>query len=138
MRPTKTGRDFLGTGLRYPVRVNPRGGLSLSSAEQKIEESIWLILSTARGERQMRPTFGCGIHSYVFAPNSPQTHGHIAHEVRQALTAWEPRIDVQSVRVDAGATQPNLLLIRVDYLVRSTNVAQNLVYPFFIREGIGG
>jgi phage baseplate assembly protein W len=138
MNPRITGREFLGTGLRYPVRVNPRGGLSYSSAERKIEESIWLIVSTARGERQMRPTFGCGIHSYVFAPNSPTTHGHISHEVRQALTDWEPRIDVQSVRVEEGPGQPNLMLIRVDYLVRSTNVVQNLVYPFFIREGLGG
>ena len=78
MNPRNTGREFLGTGLRYPVRVNPRGGLSYSSAERKIEESIWLILSTARGERQMRPTFGCGIHSYV------------SHQTRQLLTATFP------------------------------------------------
>jgi phage baseplate assembly protein W len=131
-------REFLGTGWKYPVRVNPRGGLSFSSAEQKIQESIWLILATAPGERQMRPTFGCGIHAYVFAPNNPATHGHIAHEVRQALTDWEPRIDLQQVQVDAAQGQANLMLIRVDYRIRSTNVVQNLVYPFFIREGTGG
>ncbi len=131
-------RDFLGTGWSFPVRVNPRGGLSFSSAEQKIQESIWLVLATAPGERQMRPEFGCGIHSYVFAPNNPATQGHIAHEVRKALTDYEPRIDVQQVRVDEGNGAPNLLLIRVDYRIRSTNVVQNLVYPFFIREGIGG
>jgi phage baseplate assembly protein W len=131
-------RDFLGTGWKFPVRVNARGGLSFSSGEQKIEESIWLILATAPGERQMLPAFGCGIHSYVFAPNSPTTHGHIAHEARRALTAWEPRIDVRDVRVEAAAGTDNQLLIRVDYVVRSTNVVQNLVYPFFIREGIGG
>jgi uncharacterized protein len=130
-------RDFLGTGWKFPVHVNPRGGLSYSSAEQKIQESIWLVLATRPGERQMRPDFGCGIHSYVFAPNNPTTHGHLIHEVRRALTEWEPRIDVQSVRVDPTVDQPNLLLIRVDYLVRTTNVVQNLVYPFFIREGIG-
>jgi phage baseplate assembly protein W len=126
-------RDFLGTGWKFPVRVNPRGGFAFSSAEQKIQESIWIILATAPGERQMRPGFGCGIHSYVFAPNNPATHGNIAHEVRQALTNWEPRIVVEQVRVDSGA--PNLLLIRVDYRIRSNNTAHNLVYPFFIREG---
>lgn len=129
-------RDFLGTGFRFPVRVTPRGGLAFSSAEQKIQESIWLVLSTAPGERQMRPTFGCGIHSYVFAPNTSATHGHLAHEVRRALTEWEPRIDVQDIQVDAA--EENVLLIRVDYLVRSTNVIHNLVYPFYIREGTGG
>ena len=131
-------RDFLGTGWKFPIRVNPRGGLSLSSAEQRIQESIWLILATAPGERQMLPAFGCGIHSYVFAPNNPSTHGHIAHQVRRALTDWEPRIDVQEIRVDAPEGSPNLLLVRVDYRIRSTNVVQNLVYPFFMREGVGG
>jgi phage baseplate assembly protein W len=130
-------REFLGSGLSYPVRVNPKGGLSFSVAEQKIEESIWLILATAPGERQMRPDFGCGIHSYVFAPNNPANHGHISHEVRRALTDWEPRIDVREVQVDSDGDGSNLLLIRVSYLVRSTNVVQNLVYPFYIREGIG-
>jgi|SRR5579884_210282 len=130
-------RAFLGTGWKYPVTVNAARGLSFSSGEQKIQESIWLILATAPGERQMLPTFGCGIHSYVFAPNNPATRGHIAHEVRTALTNWEARIDVQDVRVDSSSQMDNLLLISVDYVVRSTNVAQNLVYPFFINEGRG-
>jgi uncharacterized protein len=129
------GRDFLGTGWRFPVRVNPRGGLSFSSGEQDIQEAIWVVLSTAPGERQMLPEFGCGIHSYVFAPNNVTTLGNIAHEVRQSLTRWEARIDVSDVRVEASRDEPNKILIRVDYRVRSTNAFQNLVYPFYIKEG---
>ena len=126
-------RAFTGKGWRFPLRVNPRGGLSYSSGEQDIQEAIWIILSTAPGERQMRPAFGCGIHNYVFAPNNPTTQGNLAHEARMALTKWEPRIDVLDVRVTAP--QDNLLLLAIDYRVRSTNAFQNLVYPFFIREG---
>ena len=129
------GRDFLGTGWRFPVRVNPHGGLSFSSGEQDIQEAIWIILSTAPGERQMLPNFGCGIHSYVFAPNNSMTLGNIAHEVQQALTKWEARVDVMDVRVEASADEPNKVLIRVDYRVRSTNAFHNLVYPFYIKEG---
>lgn len=128
-------RKFLGTGLKFPVRVNPQGGLSLSSGEQDVQEAIWIVLATARGERQMRPDFGCGIHDYVFAPNNPPTRSNIAQQVRSALTKWEPRIDVESVRVDASDDEPNKLLIRVDYRIRSSNTSHNLVYPFFIREG---
>ena len=39
------------------------------------------------------------------------------------------------VRAESAPTEPNLLLIRVDYRVRATNAFHNLVYPFFIREG---
>lgn len=128
-------REFLGTGFKFPVRVNPQGGLSLSSGEQDVQEAIWIVLATSRGERQMRPDFGCGIHDYVFAPNNPATRSQIAQQVRLALTKWEPRIDVESVRVDAAVDEPNQLWIRVDYRVRSNNTSHNLVYPFFIREG---
>jgi uncharacterized protein len=130
-------RTFLGTGWRFPIRINPRGGLSYSSGVQDIQEAIWIILSTDQHERQMLPQFGCGMQSYVFTPNSPTTQGSIAHEVRQALTEWEPRIDVLDVRVDATSDEPNKLLIRVDYRVRSTNAFHNLVYPFYIQEGRG-
>ena len=60
----------------------------------------------------MLPRFGCGIHEYVFAPNSPATRGDIAHQVQQALARWEPRIDVLRVAVepgDPGAVTSNLL-----------------------------
>ncbi len=131
-------RDFLGNGWKFPIRVNPRGGLDFSREEQDIEEAIWILLGTAPGERVMRPRFGCGIHDEVFAPNSPATRGLIAHEVRRALTRFEPRIDVEQVRVDSPPEEPEKLLIRVDYRVRGTNAFHNLVYPFYVSEGAGG
>jgi phage baseplate assembly protein W len=128
-----TTRAFQGTGWRFPVRINPRGGTSYSSGEQDIQEAIWIILSTGVGERQMLPDFGCGIHDLVFAPNNPVIRGNVMHAVRDALTKWEPRIDVLNVRV--GAPEENRMLIAIDYRVRSTNTFHNLVYPFYIREG---
>jgi phage baseplate assembly protein W len=130
-----TGREFLGRGWQFPIRINPRGGLSFVSAEQDIVEALWIVLSTAPGERQMVPRFGCGIHDFVFAPNSASTRGTIANAVRKALTTWEPRIDVVDVRVEAGPGEDNKLLIRIDYRVRSTNAYHNLVYPFYLKEG---
>jgi uncharacterized protein len=130
-----SGREFLGRGWQFPIRVNPRGGLSYSAAEQDIVEALWIILGTAPGERQMLPRFGCGIHEFVFAPNSASTRGAIGNAVRKGLTTWEPRIDVVDVRVESGPGEPNKLLIRIDYRVRSTNAFHNLVYPFYLKEG---
>jgi phage baseplate assembly protein W len=129
-------RKFLGTGWQFPIRINPQGGLAYISGEEAIRESIWIILATAAGERQMRPTFGCGIHDYVFAPVNTTTRGSIAHQVRQALVNWEPRIDVVDVRVESGG-EGNMLLVRVDYRIRGNNAFFNMVYPFYIREGQG-
>ena len=131
----KTRRETLGTGWKFPIQVNARGGLSWSSAEDKIRESIWLVLMTSRGERVMRPTFGSGASEYVFAPNEPATRAGIAQQVRDALTRWEPRIELAEVRVEAP--EENLLLINVDYRIAANNQFFNLVYPFYITESGG-
>ena len=129
-------RPFLGTGWKFPLQVTPTGGIATSSEEQKIQESLLLILSTAPGERLMLPDFGCGIHDLVFAPNDTSTVTTVVDLVRRALTRYEPRVDVLEVTAQTSSEQPNLLLIRVDYRIRDNNAMTNLVYPFFITEGV--
>jgi phage baseplate assembly protein W len=129
-------RAFLGIGWRFPLQVTPTGGIARSSLEQKIEESIYLILSTGRRERLMLPDFGCGIHDLVFAPNDAATIAETTATVRESLVRYEPRIDVLTVDASAAPEEPNLLLIRVDYRIRSNNARANLVYPFYITEGV--
>jgi hypothetical protein len=107
----------------------------MSSYEQRVEESIYLILSTAAGERLMLPAFGCGIQDLVFAPNNANTISLVSRSVRAALTADEARIDVMDVDVESAPGQPNLLLIRISYRIRANNAVGNLVYPFYITEG---
>jgi uncharacterized protein len=128
-------RDFLGLGWKFPLQVTPGGRIARAQYEQRIEESVYLILSTAKGERVMMPSFGCGIHEMVFAPNTPGTISVITQQVRRALVAYEPRIDVLEVAVDSAPGEPNLLLIRVGYRIRSNNALGNLVYPFYLKEG---
>jgi uncharacterized protein len=128
-------RAFLGIGWKFPLQVTPAGKIAASRHEQRIEESIYLILSTAKGERVMLPEFGCGIHELVFAPNNSTTLSVVTHMVREALVMFEPRIDLLDVTVEVAPEQMNLLLIRVNYRVRATNTMGNMVYPFYITEG---
>ena len=129
------GVDIIGRGLPFPLRPAAGGRLPLHGGEQKIRESIWLILSTAPGERQMRPEFGCAINDLVFEANTARLRGVIEVKVREALMRWEPRVDVLGVRAQTPPDARNQLLIRIDYRVRANNAAYNLVYPFFIDEG---
>ena len=124
--------DFLGVGWTSPVKLDNNGQVVTAKYEDCVRQSIWTILSTARGERLMRPDFGCGIHDLVFASNSAGTIGEIVSEVNQSLIEWEPRIDVLNVDVYAEQTQPNTLLIQINYQVRTTNNRFNLVYPFYL------
>ena len=128
-------RKFLGVGWKFPLQVTPSGQIAQAKFEQRIEESIYLILSTAPGERPMLPDFGCGIHELVFAENNSQTIALVVHLVRESLVRHEARIDVLDVHAESTADQPNLLLIRLNYRIRATNAVGNLVYPFYINEG---
>lgn len=135
MAAQRDTREYLGVGWKFPLQVTPSGGLARARYEHRVEEAVYLILATAKGERVMLPEFGCGIHDLVFAPNTPGTIGIVAQQVRRALVTWEPRIDVLDIVVDSPLDEPNLLLIKVGYRIRSNNALANLVYPFYLREG---
>ena len=127
-------RTYLGVGWKFPLQVTAGGAMARAQYEQRVEESIYLILSTAKGERVMLPDFGCGIHDLVFGINDPRTRSAVVQQVRQALTKYEPRADILDISADASADEPNLLLIRVNYQIRANNAVGNLVYPFYINE----
>jgi phage baseplate assembly protein W len=124
--------DIVGTGVAFPLRVDRRGALALVSRDDDVQEAIALILSTAPGERPMRPEFGCGIHDYVFETIDARTLGHLEHEVRLALDRWEPRVEVLEVEIDLARAEHGELLIDIGYVLRATNDVRNLVYPFYV------
>jgi phage baseplate assembly protein W len=125
-------QDMLGTGWTFPLQIDNRGGISLSKGDGGIVDSILVILGTARGERRMRPNFGCDIHSLVFAPNNASTWGLAAHYVEEALGMWEPRIEVVQVDPYPDPEDTSRLLINIKYRIKATNDARNIVYPFYL------
>ena len=58
--------SFLGQGWCFPPRANGAGGIAMTVGERDIEASVRVILSTAKGERVMRPDFGSVIQDFVF------------------------------------------------------------------------
>lgn len=131
-------KPFLGKGVGFPVTVENNGALSEAAYEESIRQSVWIILGTAKGERVMRPNFGCGIYDLVFEVNSPSTVGKVSQAVREALLLFEPRIDVLDVQVGSVSdSEGEKLLINIDYQVRATNNVFNLVYPFYLERSAG-
>src|SRR5436309_1688559 len=112
------GEDFLGKGWGFPVQADSQHRIRMTQSEENIQDSIWIILATAPGERVMRSDFGCGIHDLVFAVNDAATTGRIVVEVRHSVIRWEPRIDVLDVTVKVKG-RGEVLLINIHYRVRS-------------------
>src|SRR5512136_2018340 len=127
--------EFLGIGWKFPINVTTEGRIALAYYEDDIRDAIWIILGTAKGERIMRPDFGCGIHDLVFAPINTATMTLVENSVREALTVYEPRIELIKVEALSDRAEEGKLLVNIDYRVRSTNSRFNLVYPFYLKEG---
>ena len=114
------------------MRPGADAKIPLAGGEDKIRQSIWLILSTSPGERPMRPTFGCGVHDLVFDTIDAAMVGRMETAIRTALDRWEPRVEVQRIDFDLGAVNQGRLDITIGYRVRATNHQRNLVYPFYV------
>jgi phage baseplate assembly protein W len=129
-------KPFLGSGWGFPLAVDDQGLMAQAAFEESVRQSVWIVLGTAKGERVMRPDFGCGIYDLVFEVNSPSTRAQVAATVRDALLRFEPRINLLEVDVQADADGASLQ-ISIDYQVRATNTMFNLVYPFYLERSMG-
>ncbi len=126
--------DFLGSGWKYPVSIK-NGKIVSSGGEDSIRESIIIILTTAKGERVMRPDFGCEINELVFAQNTTSTATLIEFYIKEALLKWEPRIEVLDVSATPDEDERDKIDINIEYMVKTTNTRDNLVYPFYLDKG---
>lgn len=128
-------KAFLGIGWKFPITVGQALKIQMSSYEENIRESILIILGTKKGERVMRPDFGCGIHDFAFESISSLTLGQMKLSITEALSKYEPRIELINLEISINDIENGMLNINIFYRVISTNNRFNLVYPFYIREG---
>jgi phage baseplate assembly protein W len=129
--------DVLGTGWAFPPRIDARGRVALARQEREVEEAIYMILLTPKGQRIMRPEFGCRIHDLVFSPNDATVIGLATYYVEEALAMWEPRIQVEEVSGRVDSDHPERLLIDVRYRLKATHDRRSLVFPFYRIPGEG-
>jgi len=124
--------DFVGRGLAWPLRVDHSGALATTGPDDGIDSALRMILSTAPGERVMRPMFGCKIWELLFEPINANTLGLMAEAVREAVGRWEPRVVLEDVRVSPDQRSYGQVAIDIDYSSKTTNDRRNLVFPFYV------
>jgi phage baseplate assembly protein W len=124
--------NFIGRGLSFPLRVDQSGAIAMTVGADDINASLRMVLVTAPGERVMRPLFGCKIWDLLFEPINANTLGLMADYVREAVSQWEPRVELDEVQCEPSPEDHSRVNILLDYRVKATNDRRNLVYPFYV------
>jgi phage baseplate assembly protein W len=130
--------NFYGVGFAFPPSVEPTTGrMNTVGDTAVVEQALRMLLSTTPGERLMRPTWGCDLRRFLFAPNTVATRRLITEEVMRAITLYEDRIDIDGVDVTPDDVEPAQVNILVRYRLRRTGAAGALLQPFSL-DGNGG
>jgi phage baseplate assembly protein W len=85
-----------------------------------VRQQLQVILSTRPGEQLMRPGFGAGLTEFLGEPDTITTRKRIYDRVIEALTRWEPRVDVNRVEVNDLPGRQGWLRIEIGYRLRRT------------------
>lgn len=127
--------SFLGIGWSFPPSFSKGGtDVAMVSGVDDIHQSLQIILSTRLGERIMQEDFGCDLSVAIFEEVDQSLVNTLTNMISDAILYHEPRISLDKLDVSESSEEQGLLLIRLEYTVRSTNSRFNMVYPFYINE----
>ena len=137
--------DYGTLGISFPFRLDETGRVAVSgiSVEDQefphIEESVQQILLTRIGERFFRRDFGADIDNIVFEPNASLSLAVLRTDIEDAITRWDPRVQILDVRMLDSDPGRGLLFAQVSYAIAGlTGLGSNRVMDVILDVGTGG
>jgi len=128
--------DFLGRGWSFPPDFTlPLAGVAMLEDDADVASSLEILLSTIPGERAMQPLYGCNMSELVFEELDTRIKTLMADKIESAILYFEPRVTLQSVKLDDSRITEGVVLIQVIYVVKTTNSRFNFVFPYYVQEG---
>jgi phage baseplate assembly protein W len=129
-------QSFLGRGWSFPPEFNKESrSVKMLEDEVDIKSSLHILLSTRLGERVMLPGYGCNLEELLFSPLNLTLKTYVTDLIKTAILYHEPRIDVKKIDIDPTDELNGMLLVNIDFIIRSTNSRMNMVFPFYKEEG---
>jgi uncharacterized protein len=106
-----------GIEVQVPFQINPATGQvgTVNEYSTIIAQHVLSILMTATGERLMLPTYGVGMETYTFQPDSPLVGAEIQSAVQNAFTGWEPAVQILNVSVTQSPQNPAVMNVTIQY-----------------------
>ena len=100
MRRPVTLEDRKLTGLLYPIPTNPKNGyFSKMSGLMLVRSNLSSLVRTERGERFMRPDYGCNLRKFLMEPLDEVTFSLIKEEIVIAIRRYLKAVMVGKLQV---------------------------------------
>jgi len=119
--------------ISYPFTLDPFGKTASTTDQRKIyQDRVLTLLSTAIGERPMRPTYGTNIATAMFE-NQGNVEKAINDAIRSAISKWIPDLTVNNIFIkgflDTGAVTVELNVTLPDFIEDSITVVSTTLNP---------
>jgi len=82
-----------------------------------IKRAVKNLVQTNFYERPFQPELGCGVRELLFENFTPMTGIFLKRKIEEVLINYEPRIDLQNVRVDDDPDNNRLVVDIYFYVV---------------------
>ena len=104
-------------GIAFPFGKNSTTFPAEVTDEDLVKQSLIQIVTTARGERVMRPDFGSAAYSFVFENNNVLLAELMRDELTAAIAKFEPRVIVRGIVVERDESE---VIVTINYIVSLT------------------
>jgi len=124
--------SYIGRGWSFPPTFNGNAGsVAMLEQEADINSSLEILFCTMQGERIMLPEYGCNLDELLFENLDTRMKTLITDKIESAILYHEPRIELENVTMDDSQELEGVILIKIKYLVKTTNSRFNYVFPFY-------
>lgn len=120
---------FIGSGIIFPIIINEEGRPDYINDSRLIVASINMILSWPKNNRYFNENFGSRIEELLHEPSDSVAATLLEFFILEALSTYEKRIILQSVRV--VSYNNSVVNIKLKYTITNTKVEDTLIFPYY-------
>ena len=107
------------------------GFLAKVTNEHAVEQSMYNLIMTNKGECPFESSLGSTLRSSLFDLNDERNRQTIENSIKEAIQLHEPRVDLDSVILTVPDNEPNSVYVSIRYSL--VNIAdEDFVFEFVV------
>jgi hypothetical protein len=97
---------------------NGSNGIKIDTNVAAVADSVYNILTIAKGEYLFNPNFGANLRGYLFNTLNKTLAKTLSDQINSQITTWDPRVSVVNITM---SQQGHVLYCTVNFSVKGTS-----------------